>query len=456
MLHRSDMIFQLGTNNWQRGGEFAPGSGILHEAHHHAYNAMPGVASYSMFPSGVQRSNPIDEERGIRVFELEHDIPICESASPVSSYRWHSMSDQEFAGYRERLTTTVAEWMEKIEAQTGRVFTLAVAHHAFLNPVVMRDVLSIRDALGKSPMTLLCFAHGTALKMYANERAGLEDYPTRFRTFVEDEGVFSFGDPRGHVDVCAAISLQQVEALSEEFPAFPPERILLSPNGYNDEIFTESSDADYGRAAVLAELTTLDGRLLPATAEKIVVFCGKFAGWKRIDVLLRAASSYEKDDTGIVTLIVGTGPDEDKDELLRLAYDELGLVRTFFVGPKAQTDLARVFAASDVGCFPSLNEPFGLVFIECMASGTPVIGVNSGGPRDFVTTDVGALIPESTDRSVLAASLAAAVREAIADDWKVTKGGVAARMVRSRFSVASQTANLLAEVAKLPPGVQRS
>ena len=36
------LIFQLGTNNWQRGGEFAPGSGILHEAHHHAYNALPG------------------------------------------------------------------------------------------------------------------------------------------------------------------------------------------------------------------------------------------------------------------------------------------------------------------------------------------------------------------------------------------------------------------------------
>src|SRR4029450_12729863 len=37
------LIFQLGTNNWQRGGEFAPGSGILHEAHHHAYNALPGM-----------------------------------------------------------------------------------------------------------------------------------------------------------------------------------------------------------------------------------------------------------------------------------------------------------------------------------------------------------------------------------------------------------------------------
>src|SRR5512138_887788 len=97
------LIFQLGTNNWQRGGEFAPGSGILHEAHHHAYNALPGIRAYSMYPSRRQR---LREER-VRVFELDHDIPICESVSPVSNYRWHSMSEAEVAAYRKRLTDEV-------------------------------------------------------------------------------------------------------------------------------------------------------------------------------------------------------------------------------------------------------------------------------------------------------------------------------------------------------------
>ena len=99
------LIFQLGTNNWQRGGEFAPGSGILHEAHHHAYNALPGLRCYSMYPSRRQRFR----EEDVRVFALEHDIPICESISPVSNYRWHSMSEDEVDAYRERLTDEVAE-----------------------------------------------------------------------------------------------------------------------------------------------------------------------------------------------------------------------------------------------------------------------------------------------------------------------------------------------------------
>ena len=53
---------------------------------------------------------------------------------------------------------------------------------------------------------------------------------------------------------------------------------------------------------------------------------------------------------------------------------------------------------SELGCFPSYNESFGLVFVEYMAVRTPVIGANSGGPKDFVTTDVGELVgePEET------------------------------------------------------------
>merc|ERR1719502_543444 len=96
------LIFQLGTNNWQRPKkdgsgelEFAPGSGVLHEAHHNAYNKMDGVKSYSMYPSKNQ-GQPAEADADYAVFELDHDIPICESASPNSSKRWHGMSEEEF------------------------------------------------------------------------------------------------------------------------------------------------------------------------------------------------------------------------------------------------------------------------------------------------------------------------------------------------------------------------
>ena len=104
--------------------------------------------------------------------------------------------------------------------------------------------------------------------------------------------------------------------------------------------------------------------------DAVVAFCGKFADWKRLDALLRAAASYEQHDRRILTVIAGSGPHEAQVQLQDLAA-ELGLRRTYFVGPRPQDELAMLFNCADVGCFPSYREPFGLVFIECMACGTP-------------------------------------------------------------------------------------
>lgn len=447
------LVFQLGTNNWQRGGEFAPGSGILHESHHHAYDSLPGIKSYSIYPSKTQRF----EQEDVKVFELDHDIPICESISPVSSYRWHGMSDEQIDAYRARLTAEVTAWMAEIERRTGDVFDLAIAHHTFLNPVVMRDIIRARVAEGRPPMPLLCFAHGTALKMYANERRAdrPDEFPLRFLPMIEEERIFAYGDPKGSVDLAAAISTEQIDALVDIFPSFPRDRVVLSPNGYNQAVFTEpKGTAD--RAGVLKGFLTEPYPGSPRAAEpvagdfdKIVVYCGKFADWKRLDALLAAAKIYESTSPEIATLVIGSGPVEDQKRMQDLAFETLGLERTFFLGPRGQDELATLFALADIGCFPSKNEPFGLVFIECMACGTPVIGVNSGGPRDFVTPDVGALVPETDDKDALATSLADAIRLAIRDGWKAKKGAHAAAYARKNFSVVAQVQALLDAVDRL-------
>jgi len=452
------LIFQLGTNNWQRGGEFAPGSGILHEAHHHAYNALPGVRAYSMYPSRRQRFR--DED--VRVFALEHDIPICESVSPVSSYRWHAMSENEVDAYRARLTAEVTAFIDEVEQDTGEVFSLAVAHHAFMNTVVLRDVNRARVAAGRPRMTLLCFAHGTELKMYAHERSGDDpkEFPPRFLPFMQQEKIFSFADPDHGVDVAAAISEEQVDALVDTFPEFPRERVILSHNGYNQGVFGVQPEVYADRARVLAGFTTQPPEgsghapepVAPADGfDAVVAFCGKFADWKRLDALLRAAADYERGPSKIMTLVAGSGPQEDQLRMHALA-GQLGLRRTYFLGPRPQDELATLFNCADVGCFPSYREPFGLVFIECMACGTPVIGADSGGPRDFVTPDVGVLVPETDDRAALAASLSATVTRAVEEGWKARKGPVAAAYAADRFSVTGQVSSLLEQVDALTGG----
>jgi glycosyltransferase involved in cell wall biosynthesis len=452
------LIFQLGTNNWQRDGEFAPGSGILHEAHHRAYNEIDGVRAYSLYPSRVQRTRPGEDD--VRVFALDHDIPICESVSPVSSYRWHAMSPEEVDAYRARLVAEVTAFVDDVEAATGGEFGLFIAHHAFMNPVVLRDVNRARVAAGRTRVPVVCFAHGTELKMYVHEQRGEdpEEFPWRFLPWVQQEKIFDFADPDHGVDVVASISSEQIEAFSAIFPEFPRERMVLSHNGYNQQVFHPAPELYDDRASVLAGFTTLPppgGDPEPVAPDggfdAVVAFVGKFADWKRLDALLTAAASYERGDRRVLTVVAGSGPVEQQQKMHDLVA-ELGLERTYLVGPRQQPELATLFACADVGVFPSYREPFGLVFLECMACGTPVIGADSGGPRDFVVDAVGTLVPETDDRAALADSLAAAVTTALDDGWKQTKGPEAARYAHDGFSVVKQVADLLAEVDRLTAG----
>lgn len=447
------LIFQLGSNNWQQGGEFAPGSGILHESHHHAYNGMPNTRCYSMYPSRRQKSNRADVE----IIELKHDIPIAESISPASSYRFHSMSDAEFLAYRNRLLTQVMNYMDRIESDEGKLIDLIIAHHSFINPLIMRDAIEKRHSSGKPTPQLVCFVHGTALKMFANEKRGdnIEEYPMRFLPMMQREGIFDYANANS-IDTCVAISNEQVDALASIFPEFPNQRVIVSPNGYNQSAFHIKQNAYRNRNRILSEFSTTDALIPDANRslsacdfDKIVVFCGKFADWKRLDALLYAAKQYEESDQTIATLIVGSGPKADQLKYQKLAYQTLGLNHAYFLGPRGQEQLASLFNIADVGCFPSRKEPFGLVFIECMACGTPVIGADSGGPRDFVTPEVGFLVPETEDRSKLVISLAQAIKTSLSDDWKQSKGPGAAEYAQQNFSVLQQCTRLLKEFDRL-------
>lgn len=55
----------------------------------------------------------------------------------------------------------VYQQMKAAEEKEGTCFSVAVAHHTFLNPLVLRSVLRRREAEGKPRCALVCFVHGT-------------------------------------------------------------------------------------------------------------------------------------------------------------------------------------------------------------------------------------------------------------------------------------------------------
>merc|ERR1719401_2789653 len=137
----------------------------------------------------------------------------------------------------------------------------------------------------------------------------------------------------------------------------------------------------------------------------------------------------------------------------------LGLKSTFLLGARGQDILAELYTVSALGCFPSYKEPFGLVFVECMACRAPVIGANSGGPKDFVTAEVGELVaeaPETTDLATvplgvetIGKNLLEAITRALKEDWKTTKADACIKLAHDKFTVKAQVVAMMAAIKAL-------
>jgi len=116
--------------------------------------------------------------------------------------------------------------------------------------------------------------------------------------------------------------------------------------------------------------------------------------------------------------------------------------------------LAELFSMSEVGLFPSYKEPFGMVFVECMACACPTIGAKSGGPVEFVKPAQGLLVEEEDDwRSEagakrLGSKVAAGVNQALKENWKVTKGPGCLQFMLNNFSTTAQCEAMLADMKR--------
>ncbi len=119
--------------------------------------------------------------------------------------------------------------------------------------------------------------------------------------------------------------------------------------------------------------------------EKIVIYVGRFVREKGIQVLLNAASVVLAEEPNTKFLIVGGGNREKFERFVGWTSLE---DRVVFVGFTANRALHQLYRIADVAVFPSLYEPFGIVALEGMAAGAPVVASDAGGLREVVQHDV--------------------------------------------------------------------
>lgn len=130
-----------------------------------------------------------------------------------------------------------------------------------------------------------------------------------------------------------------------------------------------------------------------------VVWVGRIVPIKNLPLLLRAINILQQENFPAEYWIVGDGTERESCERIVRAY---GLRHVEFLG--FRKDIPDLLAQCDLFVFTSLNEGFGLVIIEAMACGLPVVGPAVGGTPDLIADENGILIP-SDDSPALAAAI---------------------------------------------------
>ncbi len=183
----------------------------------------------------------------------------------------------------------------------------------------------------------------------------------------------------------------------------------------------------------------------------IVGAVGRLDRWKGFHVLLDVAPRLLERHPGATLVLVG-GPhelDPSYAEELHAQAARLGLgERVRLVG--RQTNPEEWMQAMDVVVHTSRDEPFGMVVIEAMALGKPVVAAAEGGPAEIVTSGVDGLLAPHGDRP----ALAAAILRLLADERLRARLGAAAERRAREFEVAQfarRFGAVLATAALTPP-----
>ncbi|MGH2389659.1 MAG: glycosyltransferase, partial [Chloroflexota bacterium] len=144
----------------------------------------------------------------------------------------------------------------------------------------------------------------------------------------------------------------------------------------------------------------------------VVTALGRIERLKNFELLLRAAAramALEPRFVKDVEVRIAGGPSADEPETLPALLDlaaELGIEsQVRFLGAVPRKDVIALYAASDLCVVPSRHESFGLVALEAMAAGLPVVATRTGGLQVTVEDGVNGYLVDIDDTEALAERL---------------------------------------------------
>ncbi len=219
----------------------------------------------------------------------------------------------------------------------------------------------------------------------------------------------------------ADLNLCTSTAMVEELSLRGIQHTALWQRGVDTDLFRPELRSPAVRRQLLGEHGETDSLLL---------YVGRLSAEKQIERLRPVLDALPQARLALV----GDGP--HRPQLEKVFAD----TPTTFVGYLGGEDLAAAYASADAFLFPSSTETLGLVLLEAMAAGCPVVGANRGGIPDIVTDGVNGCLYDPGEPT----SLTEATRRLLASPDRRAELRRAARSEAERWGWAGATAQLRA------------
>lgn len=132
--------------------------------------------------------------------------------------------------------------------------------------------------------------------------------------------------------------------------------------------------------------------------QKVILFVGRMDPLKGLEQLLTALTCMDGDRPPLLMIVGGDDQSRSQVQPLQQLIKKLDIEeRITFVGPVSQSKLPLYYSASDVCAIPSYYESFGMVALESLACGTPIVATDVGGLKNIVrNNETGRIIRDNS------------------------------------------------------------
>ena len=292
---------------------------------------------------------------GVEVHVVTCDFPNTPAYEVVEGVEVHRFDSYNLP------TPDFAAWIQLMNLNMQRAATKIIKSNRDGSIIIhAHDWLSAKAGIGLKHLNRLPLVSTIHATEYGRRGGIFSDY----NRMIHEIEVW-LGSESKRVICCSRYMAEQVNKVL----GVPYEKIKVIPNGIDPSIFTNLEGVEDVRSRFADR------------NEKLVLYVGRLVVEKGVQVLLDAIPKVlQKLDAKFV--IAGDG--YLRSELVKRVAESGLAGKVHITGYLDTNTIRRLFLAADVCVIPSLYEPFGIVALEAMAAGCPVVASDTGGLSEII------------------------------------------------------------------------